>query len=366
MSNDRTPALAAIYVNPTDRCNLRCRHCWLSPGHMPAGPGGESRRPACEGGLSAAVMRDVVEQALPLGLHTVKLTGGEPFLRQDLMDFIALFHEKGLQVDIETNATLIDASTAQDLRRYEVRSVSVSLDGARGETHDPFRGVEKAFDAALEGIGHLRTCGLDIQIIMSLHRGNAGEVEALALLAAELGAGSLKINPVLPIGRGREMYHRDRTLSAAELLTLARRVRTELQPRVKVPLHFCLPVAFQPLGVIMDGGHGECALFNILGIVENGDISFCGIQKVEQGLVMGNIHRDRIADIWRHHPLLKALREDVPRRLEGICGRCFFKKVCLGSCRACAYHMERRMTAPYWLCQEAFEEGLFPATRYCH
>ena len=355
--------LHAIYLNLSDRCNLRCQHCWLSPELIPSFSDTPARHENEKDILSPSIMKEVVRQAKPLGLHTVKLTGGEPFLRGDVMDFVSLFHEEGLNVDIETNGILVDRSTARSLVQLGVRGISVSLDSADPRGHDRFRGVKGAFAGATKGIRNLVEEKMRTQIIMSLWRENACGIEPLARLSLELGVTLLKINPVLPIGRGNEMHQRKLTLSVEELLKTFRWAREELQPRTGIPIHFSLPIAFHPLKEIIAGNCSDCAILNILGIAENGDISFCGIQRVRQDLVMGNVTRDRLDTLWTDHPLLQKMRDVIPSRLEGICGRCFFKKKCMGSCLACTYYLEKSLTAPYWVCQEAFEKGLFPETR---
>jgi len=355
--------LRAIYLNLSDRCNLRCQHCWLSPEMVPSFPETPARYGNEKGTLSVSMMREVIRQAKPLGLHTIKLTGGEPFLRSDVIDFVSLFHEEGLHTDIETNGTLVDRSTARSLVELGVRGLSVSLDSADPKGHDRFRGVSGAFAGALRGIRNLVEENMRTQIIMSLWRENACEIEPLARLSLGLGVKLFKINPVLPIGRGNEMHQKKRTLSVEELLQTFRWVREQLQPVIDIPIHFSLPIAFHPLKEIMAGNGSDCAILNILGIVENGDISFCGIQRVQEDLVMGNVTRDRLDTLWTSHPLLRKMRNMIPSRLEGICGRCFFKKKCMGNCLACTYYLEKSLTAPYWVCQEAFEKGLFPGTR---
>jgi len=358
--------LKAIYLNPIDSCNLKCRHCWLSPDALIAGSTLTGRNSGVESGPSLDAMKRVITEAKPLGLDSIKLTGGEPFLRKDILDLIDLFHDEGLYVDIETNGTLIDRSVARRLEQARVRYISVSLDGASEKTHDDLRGVQGAFRNAIRGIGHLRECGLNTQIIMSLSRANCREITDMAELASELGLQSLKINPILPIGRGLAMHRKMETLTVEEILYAADRVRDELQTKVSIPINFCIPIAFLPLKDIMEGNHSECAILNILGIVENGDISFCGIQKVEKDLVMGNIHRDWLPEIWIHHPLLTFMREAIPGQLRGICKKCFFKKTCMGNCIACTYHLSKSLTEPYWFCQEAYRKGRFPETRYIH
>lgn len=366
LSEEKTYLLGAIYLNLTDCCNLKCRHCWLSPETINMSFQDGEKRLTFTRGVTLSQMEDVITQAIPLGLQLIKLTGGEPFLRSDIIDFIELFHYNGLNVHIETNGTLIDESTAKKLKQYKVRQISVSLDSADSKIHDSFRGLKGAFSMSVKGIKHLVKYNLNTQIIMSLYRDNLAKIEDMVYFAGNLGVQSLKINPVMPIGRAHKMVKMNSTLSVEELIETSHLVRNHFQSKTKLPIYFSLPIAFQPVTKIMKKKNPECAILNILGIVENGDISFCGIQKVENDLVMGNIDRDRLDAIWKTHPLLKSIRDSLPGRMEGICGMCFFKKICLGTCRASAYHMEKNLTAPYWFCQEAFEKGLFPETRYYH
>ena len=61
--------------------------------------------------------------------------------------------------------------------------------------------------------------------------------------------------------------------------------------------------------------------------------------------------------------MLKKLRESVPEKLEGVCGRCILKYFCMGECVAENYVRERSLTAPFYFCKEAYDQGIFPETR---
>ena len=63
------------------------------------------------------------------------------------------------------------------------------------------------------------------------------------------------------------------------------------------------------------------------------------------------------------HPVLREIREGMPRRLGGICGECLMKGVCLGNCIAQNYYRSRNLWAPFWYCEEASRMGLFPPSR---
>jgi len=204
---------------------------------------------------------------------------------------------------------------------------------------------------------------LNVQFIMSLVSENTGDIEPLVALAGEMGAGSVKVNPVMPIGRGNTLTRKGRTVPVEDLIALSDWTEGELAEKYGISVCFTLPSAFKPMGTFLKQKNAECHILNILGIVATGHISMCGIGREVKGLVMGNIREDNLADIWMHSPVLADLRDLVPKRMEGICGRCILKAVCLGSCRADAFVLSGSLGAPFWICQEAYEKGLFPKQR---
>jgi len=130
---DGVPPLLQYYVYLTAGCNLACQHCWLSPVYQPYGTTG--------GHLDYDLFKLALEEGIPLGLRSVKLTGGEPLLHPDFLRIIDLIKEMNLNAYIETNATLMTPEIATHLKENStVNFISVSLDGAKSETHDSFRG----------------------------------------------------------------------------------------------------------------------------------------------------------------------------------------------------------------------------------
>jgi len=79
---------------------------------------------------------------------------------------------------------------------------------------------------------------------------------------------------------------------------------------------------------------------------------------------METIQTASISDVWKNNAILNELRKSLPGRLKGICNKCIFKFQCLGACRANAYSLEKDLYAPYFLCEELYESGRFPQSRY--
>ena len=350
------PFLNTYYAYLTGGCNLACQHCWLAPSYQANGGTG--------GHLDYDLFALAIEEGMPLGLGSVKLTGGEPLLHPDFIRIVDLLHEKKLGLSIETNATLMTESIATYLKeKSTLASISVSLDGATAATHDPFRGVKGSFEKAVQGIRYLVKAGFRPQIIMSLHAGNLDEIEALVRLAESIGAGSVKFNLIQSSGRGEMMTKRGQTLDIQRLIELGKWVEGDLQKRTLLSLHYSWPMAFYGLERLLKSDPPSCGIFGILGILPTGHLAMCGIGMQVEDLCYGLLGTDSVSKVWSAHPLLLELRETFPAGLGGVCQSCMFRDRCMASCVASNYQHSHSLASSFWFCQTAVEAGLFPLSR---
>jgi SynChlorMet cassette radical SAM/SPASM protein ScmF len=350
------PSLTRLYFYLTEGCNLACRHCWLAPRLDPEGD-----RYAV---LPGEVIEKAIDEAKPLGLRGVKLTGGEPLLHPRIADLLRIVQREELELVIETNGTLCTPDLAAEIAKSEERFVSVSLDGADAKTHDGIRGVEGSFGDALQAVRNLVTAGTPPQIVFSLMEENLHQAEEMVRLAEEAGASSVKYNVVQPTGRGRSLHDRGAGIPVADLIALGRKIETEVAKRTELRLFFDYPMAFRPLSSLAaPGGCDVCGIMGILGVLPSGEYALCGIGSHVDDLVFGAVGTDPLEKIWRHHPVLQELRTGLPARLEGTCSRCLMSGRCLGACVAQNHYRTGSLWAPFWFCEEAEKEGLFPASR---
>jgi SynChlorMet cassette radical SAM/SPASM protein ScmF len=316
--------------------------------------------------LDFELFRSVVEQAKPLGLSSVKLTGGEPLLHPEIQKILELIRMENLRLTVETNGVLCTPGLAGKIAACKNPFVAVSLDGTDAETHEWVRGVPGSFKAALEGTKNLVKVGLKPQIIMTIMRRNKDQMEGLVRLAQSLGAGSVKFNVIQPTARGEKMHENGETLNIEELFDLGQWVENTLSASTPLRLVYSHPMAFRPLSKMFGSngdGCGVCGIIGILGVLGNGSYALCGIGETVPELVFGHAASDRLEDIWHNSPVLKKLRAGLPDRLEGICGECLLKGRCLGSCIAQNYYRSKDIWAPFWYCLEATKRGLFPESR---
>jgi SynChlorMet cassette radical SAM/SPASM protein ScmF len=356
MTETRVPRLEQLYFYLTEGCNLACRHCWLAPKYDPDG----SRCAT----LPVHAFETAIHAAKPLGLIGIKLTGGEPLLHPEFVRLLEIAQREDLQLTIETNGLRctpeIAAKIAQSVRPF----VSVSMDGANATTHDRLRGVSGSFEKAQQAVRNLIKVGVRPQVIFSIMRSNADQVEAVIQMAENLGAASVKLNIVQPTGRGELLHDGIDGLPIADLVALGQRVERELAPSTTLRLTFDHPLAFQRLGRLAGpDGCSVCGISGILGVLPSGHYALCGIGEHVPKLVFGAVGTDCLAAIWQENQTLRALREGLPHRLEGVCARCLMRYRCLAACIAQNHYRTGSLWSSFWFCEQAEEAGLFPASR---
>jgi radical SAM protein with 4Fe4S-binding SPASM domain len=176
MAKRNIPLIA--YIEPTLRCNHRCVHCYC-----------ESSIPDRSQELSRKEIRVALDGLARLGSLILVFTGGEVFLRPDLLSLVADARERGFAVVVFTNGTLIDDAIARALHEHAVLGVEISIHGATADVHDAITGVTGSFDRATAAIRLLRENSVRVKIKCSLLSANgADSVEAIRSLAETLDA----------------------------------------------------------------------------------------------------------------------------------------------------------------------------------
>jgi SynChlorMet cassette radical SAM/SPASM protein ScmF len=314
--------------------------------------------------LPVELFETAIREAKPLGLSGVKLTGGEPLLHPHFTRLLEIVRREELRLTIETNGLLCTPEIAAEIAKSPNRFVSVSIDGSDAATHEWVRGVPGSFEAARQAVRDLVAAGIRPQVIFTVMRGNAAQVDAIVRMAEELGAHSIKFNVVQPTARGEKLHKDQETLDIADLIALGRHVEQELAPKTKLKVLIDYPRAFRALhGIARGDGCGTCGIFGILGVLAGGHYALCGIGEQVPDLVFGEVGKDLLEEVWRENAILIALRDGLPERLEGVCGRCLMKRACLGQCVAQNYYRKGSLWAPNWFCEQAEDAGLFPASR---
>jgi cyclic pyranopterin phosphate synthase len=185
--------ISYLRLSVTDRCDLRCTYCM--PERMTFLPRADL--------LSLAELDRLASAFIRKGVRKLRLTGGEPLVRKDIMDLIGglsrFLGGGGLdELTLTTNGTRL-AARAADLARLGVRRVNVSLDSLDPQTYARItRGGR--IKEAIAGIDAALAAGLGVKInAVALRDDNLGGLVSLAEWANERGA-ELTIIEVMPMG----------------------------------------------------------------------------------------------------------------------------------------------------------------------
>lgn len=349
------PPLTSIYFYIAGSCNLACKHCWISPEFKKNPKGGKFVKPE--------YIRSAIKQAKPLGLNSVKLTGGEPLLHPQFKEILSIIREENLSSPIETNGVLIDEEMAEFLSANKRKPfVSISIDGSKAKTHEDLRGVKGCFKKSVNAVKYLVRKGIRPQIICSLHEGNISEIDEVVEMAEGLGCESVKFNLIQEIGRGKS-YNEKFGLSVIKTLELYHYVENTIAPRTKMRVVYDIPMAFHPIKRFLNKNTGRCHVLNILGMLSSGELSLCGIGTTVLELIYGHIKNGDLKKVWCKNAGLQSLRKKIPEKFEGICYNCIHREFCLGTCIANNYFRTGRLNASYYFCEEADKLNLFPSNR---
>ncbi|MCU0610538.1 MAG: radical SAM protein [Candidatus Eisenbacteria bacterium] len=348
------PPLTSLYLYVSGGCNLACQHCWITPSFDPSGASAQH--------VKLEHVAKAIREGFPIGLRTIKLTGGEPMLHPRFRELVQMIAEARIGMSMETNGTLIDRDLARFLKEHRFAQISISVDGPTAEVHDSLRGVPGAYARAIAGIGHLVEEGMHPQMICTLHDGNVAHVDAVIEQAERLGCNSVKFNHVQVVGRG-DLFAKKHGLTVEGLLEVYRHIDKQVRPTSKIPVYLDIPVAFHSIRQLSKAPGGRCGILTILGMLSGGDLALCGIGVNVPELVYGHIETDNLRDVWCFSPGLIELRDLIPAKFDGICGNCVLRDTCLGSCVANNFYVAGRLNASYIFCDTANTLGLFPASR---
>lgn len=212
--------LGVLRLSLTARCNLACPYC-LPDGQEPPGL------------LSQAQRLAVVEAAVALGAHHLRLTGGEPLLHPGLEALIAAaapLRASGLrEISLTSNGALLTAERARTLRAAGLDRLTLSLDGASGASVAAMAGLaggaaagEALLAKVLAAIDQARAAGFDpargqLKLNAVIQRGrNDDQLLPLAALARERGV-ELRLIEFMDVGN-RNGWRPEAVLRASEMV----------------------------------------------------------------------------------------------------------------------------------------------------
>ena len=336
----------------TERCNWRCKHCYQSECPTPD--------------LSLEELFKILDQylylikkwELPPGRARLNLTGGEPFVRKDLFQFLERVSAEarvyGYSWSLMSNGSLIDEEKLIKLKELGLRSFQVSIEGMEKNT-DEIMG-RGAFEKVIRAIKLLVAANIRTAVSFTLTKKNLKDVPSLVKLCEKLGVSTLGTRRLIPWGRGKELAEyilepqelKKYYLSIKEINKKLAKKKSKLMvgigcesgifnediladPDSNMPIILC--------GVVS----GRC-----LTIMANGDLLHCR----RLPIVMGNALKDNLYDIWYSQPMVDLRNLD---KSHPFCKRCPNFPNCFGGAKCVTYGYTGKLNIPDIQCWRAYK-----------
>lgn len=341
-----------VVWNMTKQCNLRCIHCYATATKHKA----EDEFTTDQ---AKAFMDDVAAYGSPVFLFS----GGEPFIRDDLIELIGYADTIGLRPVISTNGTLITEEKARAAKKAGVKYIGVSLDGLQ-EVNDRFRGVNGAFDAAIKGMRNSLQADVKTGLRFTITKHNRDDLPGVLLKLQEIGVNRCCVYHLDYTGRAKEIMEHD--LNSAE-------TRTAISTYFDLTKHHHsrgFPIETLLVGNYADAGFlymtleeedPERAEWAMELLKRNGgdgtgetiaDVDHRGnvhANQFWQDYSFGNVLERPFGDIWddTSDPIMKGLK-DKAGHIHGRCAadNCRFFPICKGGSRVRAQAFTGDVWAP--------------------
>ena len=334
-SADKKPV---VVWNMTRRCNLKCIHCYSNSADIDY-----------PDELTTEEGKKLIDDLAGFGAPVILFSGGEPLLRQDLLELAQYTTSKGMRAVISTNGTLITKEIAVKLQKIDLSYVGVSLDGLE-KTHDRFRGKKGAFTAAINGIRNCREAGIKVGIRFTVNKHNLADVPDMFDLLRDEEIERLCFYHLVYTGRGSKLREEDLTHEETRKLIdlIAAKTRRMFNDGLSPEILTVDNHADGPYLYLKMKEEDPARAKEVLELLEmnEGNSSGHGIGCVSwdgevyadqfwRNQPLGNIRQKPFSGIWmdEKNELLMKLK-DKKKHVHGRCAACAWLTVCGGNFRA--------------------------------
>lgn len=308
----------------TNRCNKRCKHCYQEDYKGKEFSTGELLKI----GKQYLELLDEYNKKNNIQCKGhINITGGEPFIRQDIFEILDFFKENRdkCTFGILTNGSYLTEEVVRKLENYKPRIVQVSLDGDES-THDEIRG-QGSYKEVIEALKLLNKYKIKGLVSFTAHSDNYKCFGHVVKSARKAKAYKVWSDRMVPIGSGsgiNTLNHKE----FVEYITIMKKEKEKLINKVS-KTKISMERSLQFLNGC--GKTYKCSAGNgLVIVVENGDVMPCR----RLPLIAGNIKDNTLKDIYFNSKVMKDIRKQcVPKG----CDKCGFYDICKGGAKCISY-----------------------------
>lgn len=345
------------YFFPTLKCNLNCKMCFAKP-----------RAEILGTELSYAQYTKVIDFLIETGYRKFEFAGGEPLLKTDIWEICAYIHERGGDLNLSTNGTLIGEFLPMFEKNY-FQNIEISLDAPVPFIHNTIR-RSTTFERTLSGIktlAELKEKGktdFSLGISSMLLKDNVNSLDRLPEFLSDMNVDYLCIQTLDIVGNGVDQI-RNHVLPSDYLrliIKLLQRIVDKPDMTLK-RITVLYPVCFSPFiqgaipferfeidAVKLDVVTHDCNMFTgYQALTPSGEVTGCCIM-----VGLRKFYSKNITELAGDGPAFKreldkrrnTLYERIILDKDFTCNTCTFFHACKGGCRASAYSYYGDISSP--------------------
>lgn len=306
----------------TGKCNANCQHCWAKLGFE----------------HSHEELMKVADEICENNVLMVSVSGGEPFMREDIFEILQKLKDNNILIDIMTNGSLIDETVVcrlKEILNSNTDVVQVSLDGPNSEIHDAQRNV-KIFEKAVNAIRLLKQNGIKVRNVFTATPINQKYLIETYKLANSLGVDTFAPAPVFPLRRGRRFENKLDELEYIRQIAICKQLESSMITKLRIQVgkryQFLMNKYLDELDKsIFDTKESRIISLNetnaFMQIDAEGD-ALPG-PEWEKEASAGNVYEEGLMNIWKNGKKWEEFRKkrDLTKC---ICNECKIFNICKG------------------------------------
>lgn len=308
--------LYQLFWECTLRCNLHCRHC----GSDCKTVSGTPDMPMAD---FLRVLDSIAAKTNPGNVFII-ITGGEPLVREDIVDCCSQIYSRGFNWGMVTNGLYLTSDKVRQLADAGMHSITISLDGLE-QNHDWMRGHKGSFEAVSNAIDYiLQEPTVVLDIVTCATERNFNELPQLKEFLIRKGVTSWRLLDVFPVGRAAQTP--EMLLTDDHYRQLMDFIKETRRERRIVLEYGCEGFVGNYEMDVRDYSFFCKAGITVGSVLVDGSISACS--SIRSDYHQGNIYKDDFMDVWENRFEVYRNREWMRR---DDCAECNMFRYCKGN-----------------------------------
>jgi AdoMet-dependent heme synthase len=285
-----------VHFDLTYKCNLNCIHCYIpDKKRYPLTNDGTPMQNGAE--LTTQEIFDILDQLAEYGTLFLSFSGGEIFVRPDIIDILSYARKKRFAVSLLTNGTLINDDIVRIFIDIGIPDVNISIYSSTPEIHDSITGVPGSFNKSIKAIELLKKNGISVKISCPITKKNVKTFKSVIELSKSYDV-ICQFDPNITLGMDGNTKPSQYRIGDDELKEYYRFITSA--PKDDVSTDTTKPkcedfLKDNPCGA----SHSSCY------ISPYGDIQPC----IDININCGNLRKRSLKDIWENSQEMLTVRK---------------------------------------------------------